>query len=325
MILNEGQPEAWRVHSENDASPTLYAERSPAIMSSIPKKTYSLTFPLDFAGTLCARDGIKTGPSTPNGEDAYDRKLVVMKKKRRKVRCYENHQAEQRVSEIEVASTMGASRNANASNNNPLVVTCFSSPQDHCVTRGFMEECAPTINAAAGMSGNNRPFIVKSYGMDPVASYDMALDKEVSKTLICSHGRNCGGALTIRRVEKAYGIDQQGGKGGANYTEDVAPTICSDSHGTPHAVCKVTRTPIVLNFKGSKGNNVVSQDGTCPTINSMHGHDVHVVCVPINSMVIGKNGGNGDRQTFGIGEDGDPSPTLQAAHHHAVAITRRTA
>ena len=34
-----------------------------------------------------------------------------------------------------------------------------------------------------------------------------------------------------------YGIDQQGGKGGANYTVNVAPTILSDSHGTPHAVC----------------------------------------------------------------------------------------
>lgn len=33
-----------------------------------------------------------------------------------------------------------------------------------------------------------------------------------------------------------YGIDQQGGKGGANYTVDVAPTMASDSHGTPHAV-----------------------------------------------------------------------------------------
>ena len=34
----------------------------------------------------------------------------------------------------------------------------------------------------------------------------------------------------------AYGIDQQGGKGGANYTEDVCTPILSDSHGTPHAV-----------------------------------------------------------------------------------------
>ena len=28
----------------------------------------------------------------------------------------------------------------------------------------------------------------------------------------------------------------EGGKGGANYAEDVMPTLCSDSHGTPHAV-----------------------------------------------------------------------------------------
>lgn len=254
---------------------------------------YSLLFPLDFAGTLCARDGIKTGPSTPNGEDAYDRKLVVMKMKRKNIRFYKHHKTNCDIREVDVAPCMGATRNLNASNDNPLIVTCFSGPQDHCVTRGYMEECAPTLNAAAGMSGNNRPFIVKSYGMDPVASYDLSLDKEVSKTLTCSHGRNCGGALTIQRTVKAFGIDQQGGKGGANYTEDVAPTICSDSHGTPHAVCKVTKSP--------------------------------TVCVPINSMVIGKDGGNGDRQTFGIGEDGDPSPTLQAAHHHAVAITRRTA
>lgn len=165
MILNEGQPEAWRVHSQEDASPTLYAERPPAILRSIRKKRYSLMFPLDFAGTLCARDGIKTGPHSPNGEDAYDRKLVVMRKKRTRVRkFFSNHQTTSDIQEVDIAPCMGASRNLGPSNNNPLVVTCFSGPQDHCVSRGYMEECAPTINAAAGMSGNNRPFIVKSKG-----------------------------------------------------------------------------------------------------------------------------------------------------------------
>ncbi len=28
-------------------------------------------------GTLAARDGFKTGPRTPNGQDAYDGKLIV--------------------------------------------------------------------------------------------------------------------------------------------------------------------------------------------------------------------------------------------------------
>ena len=124
MILNEGQPEAWRVHTEDDADPTLNAERPPAILHFIRKRKYKLLFPLDFAGTLCARDGIKTGPHSPNGEDAYDRKLIVMKiRRKRNIRCFENHQTDSRVREIDVSMCMGATRNGNATNNNPLVVT----------------------------------------------------------------------------------------------------------------------------------------------------------------------------------------------------------
>lgn len=121
-----------------------------------------LLFPQDHAGTLCARDGIKTGPHTPNGEDAYDRKLIVTKIRRKSRRFYSNHQTTSDVQEVEIAPCMGASRNLGPSNNNPLVVTCYSNPQDHSVTRWFMTECSPTLNAAAGMSGNNRPFIVAS-------------------------------------------------------------------------------------------------------------------------------------------------------------------
>lgn len=53
---------------------------------------------------------------------------------------------------------------------------------------------------------------------------------------------------------------------------------------------------------------------------------LHLTCggvLPINTMVLGKSGGNGDRQTFGIGDDGDPCPTLQCNHSHAVAVLRR--
>ena len=314
-------------------------------------RTYQILFTLDFAGTLCARDGIKTGLGTPNGEDSYDRKLVVMRRKKTEDHYYYHHKCSCDIREVAVCPCMGAERNTNASNDNPLIVKvrrritkptfnrtrnevfgkddvaqclcaspnmspinnrivcierpkrriekglsraetfcldqqggkgganytedvapticsdshgtphaiaqikkrvgliCFSSPQDHCITRGYMEECAPTLNAAAGMSGNNRAFIVKSYGMDPVASYDLSLDNEVSKTLTCSHGRNGAGVLT----------------------------------------------------KGKKKREVI----------------------PINSMVIGKDGGNGDRQTFGVGEEGDRIPTIGVAHHHAVAVIRR--
>lgn len=58
-----------------------------------------------------------------------------------------------------------------------------------------------------------------------------------------------------------YAIDQQGGKGGANYAKDVMPTICSDSHGTPHAVAY------------SIGNGQLNQIGmseVCNTLDCMH-------------------------------------------------------
>jgi len=45
---------------------------------------------------------------------------------------------------------------------------------------------------------------------------------------------DCHGAQP--NVHQAYGIDQQGGKGGANYSENISPPILSDSHGTPHGV-----------------------------------------------------------------------------------------
>ena len=150
---------------------------------------------------------------------------------------------------------MGAERNTNASNDNPLIVkvrrritkATFKQPRNDVFVEDDVAQClvaSPTMSPI-----NNRTVIVKSYGMDPVASYDLSLDNEVSKTLTCSHGRNGAGVLT----------------------------------------------------KGKKGREVI----------------------PINSMVIGKDGGNGDRQTFGVGEEGDPIPTIGVAHHHAVAVIRR--
>lgn len=57
------------------------------------------------------------------------------------------------------------------------------------------------------------------------------------------------------------------------------------------------------------------------TLHCMHDANA-VMCVPINSMIIGKDVTLTDRQTTGIGEDGDALPTLQANHHHAVACSQ---
>lgn len=46
---------------------------------------------------------------------------------------------------------------------------------------------------------------------------------------------------------------------------------------------------------------------------------------PINSMILGKTEfKDGDRQTLGFGDEGDPSPTISTAHQHAAAIKNPT-
>jgi len=43
-------------------------------------------------------------------------------------------------------------------------------------------------------------------------------------------------------------------------------------------------------------------------------------CIPINTMTCQGRPSDDGRMGIGIGKDGDPSPTLSSAHHHAVAI-----
>ena len=140
MTLNESQPEVLRVHTTNDASPTLYSERPPSKLRSIKMRKYDLMFPLDFAGTLCARDGIKTGPHSPNGEDAYDRKLIVMRKKTIE-HYYYHHKCSCDIREVSVCPCMGAERNTNASNDNPIVVQVRKVDRQTFTCNGVLAIC----------------------------------------------------------------------------------------------------------------------------------------------------------------------------------------
>ena len=87
------------------------------------------------------------------------------------------------------------------------------------------------LTSRMGTGGGNVPMVLAldraSYNQGKNAQYDFEIsDKGINSPLVAKGpGAVC------------YGIDQQGGKGCANYTENVSPTILSDSHGTPHAVC----------------------------------------------------------------------------------------
>lgn len=90
---------------------------------------------------------------------------------------------------------------------------------------------------------------------------------------------------TVDRQSVAYGIDQQGGKGNANYESDICPTLCSDSHGTPHGVAygiepqSVKEEPILL--ESNQNHATIQTNGistTLPASMGMGGGYVPMVC-----------------------------------------------
>ena len=126
--------------------------------------------------------------------------------------------------------------------------------------------------------------------------------------------------------------------------------------GDPYHTLHQSEPPMLVaqvNMQGSKGNAVVDDGDTSFTLNAMHGHDMHAVCIrmregkegggkgplvsedqsltlatgndqvlatPINTQLglRGSGTSNSTREGVGVGEPGDPAFTLQAAHHHAV-------
>ena len=92
-------------------------------------------------------------------------------------------------------------------------------------------EIAPTLGANSCTSANHAGpsvcYAMEGNTVDRSAKQNgIGISQDISPSL-----------NTQDRHAVAYGIDQQGGKGNAGFQKDVMPTLCSDSHGTPHAVC----------------------------------------------------------------------------------------
>ena len=118
------------------------------------------------------------------------------------------------------------------------------------------------------------------------------------------------------------GVDQQGGKGGAAFAEGVSPTLCSDSHGTPHGVC--------YSIQGNAASRDTAQNGTGLSENVAHTlntQDRHAVCYPDKAMTLtarhdsspcvdrGQNVVCYDARGNG---DGTTAPTITGDHENRV-------
>jgi DNA (cytosine-5)-methyltransferase 1 len=117
-----------------------------------------------------------------------------------------------------------------------------------------------------------------------------------------------------------FGIDQQGGKGNAAWSQDVMPSLLSDSHGTPHGVAYAATEgaapDIVYPIEGNGQRASHQGDGWSEeqvgyTLNSVERHGV---AYAINGNVC-------DRVSTqnGCGYSENVSPTLNTQDRHAVA------
>jgi len=107
-----------------------------------------------------------------------------------------------------------------------------SMPRDHKPGGQKGEESSGTAEDGPGTAGKGKclnPWNVQSKRIQPMNG--------IADTLYSGERSWDGGqSYVFEDKTTVYGIDLQGGKGGANYTVDVAPTLASDSHGTPHAI-----------------------------------------------------------------------------------------
>jgi DNA (cytosine-5)-methyltransferase 1 len=110
-----------------------------------------------------------------------------------------------------------------------------------------------------GSAGRGRAFGVDCYNQT------LALEKSIPIRAAASDADHVGAVC--------YAIDKQGGKGNASYQTDVTPTLCSDSHGTPHAVALLNCThpePICLN---DQGGTIMDVSDKAMTLRAQeHGH-----------------------------------------------------
>ena len=168
---------------------------------------------------------------------------------------------------------------------------------------------APREGSSAGAqsgAGNSEPILLESNQNHATVQIN-----GISTALPASMGMGGGYVPMVAGAHPpaiVFGLDQQGGKGNASYTVGVAPTLASDSHGTPHGVCygidHVITTPAVFDGRGNGCGDI------SPTITGDHQNrvtDYTAVCV-----------GNGQLNQMSMAEQAN---TLDTMHDAQAVLT----
>ena len=255
--------------------------------------------------------------------------------------CFENHQTDARTQQVDVAPTMGATHNAQAANNNPLVV----APADvfgkvaHAVNKnGDGEkyakiEVAETRNTFSNSEARTQEVVVQPKG--EVVAIDMDKNKPTNAD------------KPVRKGGAGFGVSEKGASYTLTARDQHAVAYAIDSMGSnamksknPHSGCREVEcaptlttvdsapvkhqggTAVVAFLPGNsaKAQGLGAEEEVSPTLVKTQGESGNKVavaseCIGVFDMEAGKSSGRAD--TSGV------SPTILALHGtdpHAVAI-----
>ena len=209
--------------------------------------------------------------------------------------CFENHQTDARTVQVDVAPTMGATHNAQAANNNPLVVV----PADAVVAID-MDKNKPT-NADRPVRKGGAGFGVSEKG----ASYTLtARDQHAVAYAIDSMGSNA--------------MKSKNPKSGCREVE-CAPTLTTvDSAPVKHqgGTAVVEEVVGVFDMGARKTGVGTDTSGASPTILAAHGTDPHAVAIGLDRASFNQ----GRNAQFGFAVEEECAPTVVAKGPGAVSF-----
>ncbi len=233
--------------------------------------------------------------------------------------CFENHQTDARTQEVDVAPTMGATHNAQAANNNPLVVAIDMDKNkptnaDKPVRKG---------GAGFGVSEKGASYTLTARDQHAVAYAIDSMGSNAMKSKNPKSGcREVECAPTLTTVDSAP-VKHQGGTAVVAFLpgnskkarsiaadEEVSPMLMRTQGESGNKVAVAAECVGVFDMGARKTGAGTETSGASPTILAAHGTDPHAVCIGFNCEA----GTHDQTPKDNLGE------TLAACHKCGVAI-----
>ena len=205
--------------------------------------------------------------------------------------CFENHQTDARTQEVDVAPTMGATHNAQAANNNPLVVAIDMDKNkptnaDKPVRKG---------GAGFGVSEKGASYTLTARDQHAVAYAIDSMGSNAMKSKNPKSGcREVECAPTLTTVDPAP-VKHQGGTAVVAFLpgnsgkarsvaaeEEVSPTLMRTQGESGNKVAVAAEVIGVFDMGARKTGAGTDTSGVSPTVLAQHGTDPHAVCIGFN-------------------------------------------